>query len=73
VPEIAKPAGRPSVNMLFEAKAVSKAKPFIGLLVYWGLCLINRVCLKIPPFAQKIILTANGERLGKRQILELKA
>jgi len=35
-----------------------------------GLCLINRVCLKIPPFAQKIILTANGEPLGKRQILE---
>jgi len=26
--------------------------------------------LKIPPFAQKIILTANGEPLGKRQILE---
>jgi hypothetical protein len=56
--------------MIFGANAVSEAKsdPTIQRL-----CLINRVCLKIPPFAQKIILTANGERLGKRQILELKA
>ena len=32
MPEIAKPAGRPPVNVLFEAKAVIKAKPLVRAL-----------------------------------------